>query len=121
MMPPVEARHSTVTKRPEPSEDRTPTFHNAPQCFNTHLQCFRVYLSGVLDGWCEEVGRDPAEIERSITVVNTEQMEAAEEYVKAGITHLVMRFSGPSYDLASLAELITWRDGRRSTKASSAG
>jgi hypothetical protein len=33
----------------------------------------------------------------------------------------VMRFSGPSYDLASLAELITWRDGRRSTKASSAG
>ena len=74
----------------------------------------------MLDGWCEEVGRDPAEIERSITVVNAEQMEAADEYVKAGITHLVMRFSGPSYDLGPLAELIAWRDGRSSIKASSA-
>jgi probable F420-dependent oxidoreductase len=72
------------------------------------------HLSGVLDGWCEEVGRDPAEIERSITVRGAEQMEAADEYVKAGITHLVMGSSGPSYDLAPLAELIAWRDGRRS-------
>jgi hypothetical protein len=47
-------------------------------------------------------------------------MEAADEYVKAGITHLVMGFSGPSYDLAPLTELIAWRDGRSSTKASSA-
>jgi hypothetical protein len=75
----------------------------------------------VLDGWCEEVGRDPAEIERSITVRGAEQMEAADEYVKAGITHLVMSFSGPSYDLAPLSELIAWRDGRRSTNVSSAG
>jgi alkanesulfonate monooxygenase SsuD/methylene tetrahydromethanopterin reductase-like flavin-dependent oxidoreductase (luciferase family) len=80
------------------------------------------HLSGVLDGWCEEVGRDPAEIERSITVRDAKQMvEAADEYVKVGITHLVMGFSGPSYDLAPLAELIAWRDRQRSTKATSCG
>ncbi len=42
-------------------------------------------------------------------------------YVKVGITHLVMGFSGPSYDLAPLAELIAWRDRQRSTKATSCG
>lgn len=48
-------------------------------------------------------------------------MEAADEYVKAGITHLVMVFSGPSYDLAPLTELIAWRDRRNRAKDSSAG
>jgi probable F420-dependent oxidoreductase len=77
------------------------------------------HKSGVLDQWCEEVGRDPKEIERSVTV-DAGQVEAADEYVEAGMTHLVMRFSGPSYDLAPLAELIAWRDGR-TTGASTAG
>jgi probable F420-dependent oxidoreductase len=76
------------------------------------------HLSGVLNEWCEKVGRDPTEIERSITVTN-KQMEAADEYVRVGITHLVMGFSGPDYDMSPLAELISWRDGR-SAKASTA-
>jgi hypothetical protein len=46
-------------------------------------------------------------------------MEAADEYVRVGITHLVMGFSGPEYDMSPLAELISWRDGR-SAKASTA-
>ena len=76
------------------------------------------HLSGVLNEWCEKVGRDPTGIERSITLTD-KQMEAADEYVRVGITHLVMGFSGPDYDMSPLAELISWRDGR-SAKASTA-
>jgi hypothetical protein len=76
-------------------------------------------LSGVLGYWCKKVGRDPAEIELSITVRDAKQMV---EYMKVGMTHLVMGFSGPSYDLAPLADLmIAWRDRQRSIKATSGG
>ena len=77
------------------------------------------HLSGVLGYRCKEGGRDPAEIELSITVRDAKQMV---EYMKVGITHLVMGFSGPSYDLAPLADLmIAWRDRQRSIKATSGG
>jgi probable F420-dependent oxidoreductase len=65
--------------------------------------------SGVLDGWCEEVGRDPNEIERSI-LINPDRIPQADEYVANGITHLMIGFSGPDYDLSPLQELISWRD-----------
>ena len=65
--------------------------------------------SGMLDGWCEEVGRDPKEIERSI-LINPDQIEGAGEYVAYSITHLMLGFNGPNYDLSPLRELISWRD-----------
>ena len=55
--------------------------------------------SGILDDWCEKVGRDPKEIERSITV-RPELVKDADRYVENGITHLVMAFGGPDYDLS---------------------
>lgn len=69
-------------------------------------------LSGVLDDWCGKVGRDPAEIERSI-VVSKRHIQHADDYVAAGITHLLVDSDGPEYDLSGLAELVEWRDKRR--------
>lgn len=69
-------------------------------------------LSGVLDQRCSEVGRDPSEIERSIMVSWPEQVAMAEEYVRNGITHLIVGVSGPDYDFTPLRELIEWRDNR---------
>jgi alkanesulfonate monooxygenase SsuD/methylene tetrahydromethanopterin reductase-like flavin-dependent oxidoreductase (luciferase family) len=65
--------------------------------------------SRILDDWCEEVGRDPKEIERSI-VVRPDQVHNAERYVENGITHLLMGFGGPDYDVSPLQDLIAWRD-----------
>jgi probable F420-dependent oxidoreductase len=65
--------------------------------------------SGILDGWCQEVGRDPKEIERSITV-RPQNIKDADEYAERGITHLIYGVGGPDYDLEPLRELIAWRD-----------
>jgi len=68
--------------------------------------------SRILDDWCAKVGRNPAEIERSI-MVNPAQIKNADKYVENGITHLIMGFGGPDYDLGPLEELIAWRDDYR--------
>jgi probable F420-dependent oxidoreductase len=67
--------------------------------------------SGILDDWCGRVGRDPSEIERSV-LIRPEQIKNADRYVENGITHLMLGFSGPDYDLAPLKELVAWRDSR---------
>lgn len=66
-------------------------------------------LSKVLDNWCERVGRDPSEIERSI-MVNGEQMAMGDEYVANGITHLIVGTGGPEYNMDALQQLIEWRN-----------
>ncbi len=67
----------------------------------------------VLDDWCAEEGRDPAEIERSVTVRDARLLEQADEYVARGVTHLIAATSGPQWDLGLARELIQWRDARR--------
>ena len=68
--------------------------------------------SRIIDEWCRKVGRDPKEIERSVTFRSNE-IQNAERYVENGITHLLLGFSGPDYDLSPLRELIAWRDEYR--------
>jgi len=65
----------------------------------------------VLDQWCERIGRNPAEIERSI-MVNPQTAGRAEEYVQKGVTHLMIGIDGPDYDMSILEQLIAWRDNR---------
>jgi probable F420-dependent oxidoreductase len=72
------------------------------------LERFR-HKSSVLDDWCAKVGRDPAAIERSVTVSDAEQ---AERYHDAGATLLVYSDGGPRYDLGPLRELVAWRDSK---------
>ncbi len=70
------------------------------------------HKSAVLDDWCEKVGRNPAEIERSITI-RPGNIKDADEYVERGITHLILGFGGPDYNLGPLKDLIAWRDDYR--------
>jgi probable F420-dependent oxidoreductase len=73
--------------------------------------------SGILDGWCEEVSRDPNEIERSVLGEPDQIINNADGYAENGITHLLIGFSGPDYDLEPLRKLIAWRDEYRQREA----
>jgi len=67
----------------------------------------------VLDEWCATEGRDPAAIERSVTIRDPADYAHADGYVDVGVTHIIAGRSGPDWDLGPVRELIQWRDARR--------
>lgn len=67
-------------------------------------------LNRVLNDWCFKVGRDPSAIERSALLIKPEQVEQADDYLAAGITHLIYSVRGPDYDLTPVEGLLKWRD-----------
>lgn len=70
------------------------------------------HKSRILDDWCERVRCYPREIERS-TLIQPNQIQNADGYIENGITHLMLGFGGPDYDLSPLEELVAWRDSRK--------
>lgn len=66
-------------------------------------------LSGILDDWCADVGRDPTEIERATMLHPEVVIDRVDELVAAGITYLIVRSDGPDYDLSPLEQLVAWR------------
>jgi probable F420-dependent oxidoreductase len=71
--------------------------------------------SRVLDQHCLELGRDPAEIERS-AFVSGDPWQVGPRYRDRGVNLFTVFTSGPDFDLAELRRWITWRDeqnGRR--------
>ena len=66
----------------------------------------------ILDDWCQKVGRDPKEIERSVNI-RPNRIRDADRYVENGMTHLILGLTGPDYDLNPLKDLIAWRDEYR--------
>jgi alkanesulfonate monooxygenase SsuD/methylene tetrahydromethanopterin reductase-like flavin-dependent oxidoreductase (luciferase family) len=65
----------------------------------------------ILDEWCAKVGRDPMEIERSAQISGP-QLDKLDEYLAAGITHIICDATGPDYNLSPLQKLIGWRDAK---------
>ncbi|WP_197321996.1 LLM class F420-dependent oxidoreductase [Saccharomonospora sp. NB11] len=65
----------------------------------------------ILDRHCADVGRDPAEIERSVGVSGSPK-DSGDQLVDLGITMFTVSASGPDYDLAPLRDWLAWRDSR---------
>lgn len=66
----------------------------------------------VLNGHCSDIGRDPAEIERSCGAKPTEP-ESGDALVEAGATLITVGFDGRTgYDLAPVEDWLAWRDER---------
>lgn len=64
----------------------------------------------VLDRWCAELGRDPAEIERSAGTSPT-NLEGADSLHEAGATLITLGIDGRSdYDLGAVPDWLAWRD-----------
>lgn len=62
----------------------------------------------VLDGWCEKLGRDPKEIERSV-LIDAHEVVDHKAYLDAGAEHLIVKMGHP-YHLAPVEELLAARD-----------
>lgn len=72
------------------------------------------HKNAVLDNWCDEVGRDPSEIERSCGA-DPHKPERAEDLFAAGATFITLGFDGRTgYDMASVADWLAWRDEKNS-------
>lgn len=68
----------------------------------------------VLDRWCAEVGRDPAEIERSVLFTDEASLEHLDAYYEVGVRHLILGIGKPfSFDAAT--RMLAWRDKRLAT------
>ncbi|GAA5114536.1 LLM class F420-dependent oxidoreductase [Haloechinothrix salitolerans] len=63
----------------------------------------------VLDQHCADIGRDPAEIERSIGVGGDPE-DVGPAMLGLGVTLFTVGASGPDYDLSRLRSWIAWRD-----------
>lgn len=64
-----------------------------------------IHKNRVLDEWCERVGRDPAAIERSVTLVGPDDPNRIEEFVAAGAQHLILP-SGFPFDVDPIERLL---------------
>jgi probable F420-dependent oxidoreductase len=60
--------------------------------------------SEVLDDWCADVGRDPAEIERTVAI-RPDEVGSVDAYVDAGAQHVIVMM-GPPYDLDPVRQLL---------------
>jgi probable F420-dependent oxidoreductase len=68
--------------------------------------------SAILAQHCADVGRDPAEIERSVGVGSAggSPDEAGPKLLALGATLFTVGVNGPDYDLSELRSWIEWRD-----------
>ncbi len=76
-------------------------------CYGTPAEL--AHKSAILDEHCASLGRDPAEIERTV-LLEDDEATLADGYHKAGMTHLIVTLAAPRYDLAQLERLCAWRD-----------
>jgi alkanesulfonate monooxygenase SsuD/methylene tetrahydromethanopterin reductase-like flavin-dependent oxidoreductase (luciferase family) len=70
--------------------------------------------NAILTEWCEEVGRDPAAIERTV-LIDDDEVDKVDEFLEAGAQHLIVglgfeSFTGEPFDLEPLRRLIEIRD-----------
>jgi probable F420-dependent oxidoreductase len=69
----------------------------------------------VLDNWCKEVGRNPAEIERCCGTNGADSQATRDAYVQAGATHLILGMGerpGEPWNFNLIKQLVKWRDER---------
>ena len=73
------------------------------------------HKNDVLDGHCSDLGRDPAEIERSCGV-SVGKVELGDQLVDAGASMITLGFDGDTgFDFGPVEDWLAWRDGRNAS------
>lgn len=67
------------------------------------------HKNNVLTNWCHDVGRDPAEIERTVAISSKDIPGNLDAFVAAGATHLILGLGEP-WDFDLVERLVLWRD-----------
>jgi len=65
------------------------------------------HKNNVLNEWCEKVGRNPKDIERTVAIY-PKDLDDAESFVEAGADHLIVMVGHP-YDLSSIEKVLARR------------
>jgi alkanesulfonate monooxygenase SsuD/methylene tetrahydromethanopterin reductase-like flavin-dependent oxidoreductase (luciferase family) len=60
--------------------------------------------SKILDEWCQRIGRDPSDIERTANV-NVRSPREIKEWLDAGLQHFVLRLAHP-FDTKTLERVL---------------
>jgi probable F420-dependent oxidoreductase len=68
------------------------------------------HKASVLDRRCDEIGRDKAEIERSVGIGIEKGFPDAQAFYDLGFRQFTFGVSGPDYDLSGLDKWLAWRD-----------
>jgi len=66
--------------------------------------------TSVLEGWCQRVGRDPDQIERSTAIYQGYSSGLASDLLDARVSLVVFEHSGPDFNFSELPAWIRWRD-----------
>jgi alkanesulfonate monooxygenase SsuD/methylene tetrahydromethanopterin reductase-like flavin-dependent oxidoreductase (luciferase family) len=67
------------------------------------------HKSAVLDEWCQRIGRDPREIERTANVPSPRSQREVDDWLQAGLQHFVLRLAQP-FATRDLERMIKLRD-----------
>jgi probable F420-dependent oxidoreductase len=65
------------------------------------------HKNNVLNDWCDKVGRDPKEIERTVAIY-PKDVDDADAFVEAGADHLIVMLGHP-FDLSSVEKVLARR------------
>jgi probable F420-dependent oxidoreductase len=65
--------------------------------------------TNILDEHCARIGRNPADIERSVGV-DPKNIQVADELRAAGAVEFTMGMNGPDYDFTLVKDWLAWRD-----------
>jgi probable F420-dependent oxidoreductase len=62
------------------------------------------HKNNVLNEWCEKLGRDPRQIDRTV-MINNDEVDSVERYLEVGATHVILGSDVP-FDLKPLERLL---------------
>jgi probable F420-dependent oxidoreductase len=65
--------------------------------------------NAILDNWCREIGRDPAEIERTVGIDPEDIPNNLDAFAEAGATHFILG-TGEPWEFDAAERLVRWRD-----------
>ena len=65
----------------------------------------------LLTGYCQEIGRDPAEVERTVVLLGNDPLEKLPAYLDAGMTHFILG-TGEPWNFAGIEKLLAWRESQ---------
>lgn len=61
--------------------------------------------NAILDEWCAKVGRDPAEIERTVDINSGDEIDHVDDFLAAGATHIILGLGAP-FALSDVQRLL---------------